>query len=409
MTARLHRLSNGLTVAIEPMAGVETLAVGLYADVGARSETDRLSGLAHMVEHMVFKGAGTRDARAIAETIEDAGGSLNAWTARDHTVFHARLLAADLALGVDMIADLVRDPHLDAGELEREKSVVLAELGEARDTPDDIVFDHLQAAAFTGQPLGRPVLGDEASIAAIDASALGGWIRDQYRPSGLVLAAAGKVDEDRLLALAEARFGDMAKGAPPKVTEAAFAGGVKHDRRRFDQVHVTLAYPGVGQCHADSHALALFAQVAGGGMSSRLFQKLREERGLAYSVYAWAQNYAETGLFGVYCAAARPAAGQALALARTILAETAETLDEAELARAKAQTKAGLLMGLENVGARGEHLGRQIQIHGRIVPVAETVAAIEAVTLADARRAGAEALAGGEALATVGGKLAKAA
>ncbi|HWL47241.1 MAG TPA: pitrilysin family protein [Sphingomonadaceae bacterium] len=409
MTARLHRLANGLTVAVEPMAGVETLAVGLYADVGARSETERLSGLAHMVEHMVFKGAGTRDARAIAETIEDAGGSLNAWTARDHTVFHARLLAGDLALGVDMIADLVRSPHFDPDELEREKSVVLAELGEARDTPDDIVFDHLQEAAFAGQALGRPVLGDEASIVALDAAALGGWLVEQYRPSGLVLAAAGKVDEDRLLALAEARFGDMAPGARPPAPPARFAGGVKHDRRRFDQVHVALAFPGVGQCDGAVHALALFAQVAGGGMSSRLFQQLREERGLAYSIYAWAQTYAETGLLGVYCAAARAQAGQALALARAVLAETAATLDEAELVRAKAQAKAGLLMGLEQVGTRCDHLARQIQIHGRIVPVAETVAAIEAVSLADARRAGQAALAGGEALATVGGKLAKAA
>jgi predicted Zn-dependent peptidase len=303
----------------------------------------------------------------------------------------------------------VRGPHLDAEELEREKGVVLAELGEARDTPDDIVFDHLQEAAFTGQALGRPVLGNEASIAAIDAAALGGWIREQYRPSGLVLAAAGRVDEDRLLALAEARFGDMAQGAPPAAAAASFAGGVKHDRRRFDQVHVALAFPGVGQRDADVHALSLFAQAVGGGMSSRLFQQLREERGLAYSIYAWAQNYAEAGLFGVYCAAAQPQAGQALALARDVLAQTAETLDEAELARAKAQAKAGLLMGLENVGSRCDHLARQIQIHGRIVPVVETVAAIEAVSLADARRAGQAALAGGEALATVGGKLAKAA
>ncbi|PTQ10817.1 peptidase M16 [Sphingomonas oleivorans] len=407
MTARLHRLANGITIAVEPMTGVETLAVGLYADVGARSEPAGLAGLAHMVEHMVFKGAGTRDARAIAETIEDAGGSLNAWTARDHTVFHARMLAEDLPLGLEVIADLVRAPHFDADELEREKGVVLAELGEARDTPDDIIFDHLQAAAFPDQPLGLPVLGTEESIAAIDAEALGEWLRTQYHPDALVIAAAGKVDEDQLLKLAEARFGDMAAGAPPPHASAVFAGGAHHDRRRFDQLHVALAHPGVGQAHRDLHALSLFASAAGGGMSSRLFQQVREQRGLAYSIYAWTQPYAETGLFGVYCAATRAQAGEALALARRILAETAETLDEAELARAKAQAKAGLLMGLEAVGSRCDHLARQIQVHGRIVPVAETVAAIESVTVAHARAAGAAALAGGEALATVGGRLAK--
>ena len=409
MSARLHRLPNGLTVAIEPMAGVETVAAGLYADVGARSEPAGLSGLAHMVEHMVFKGAGGRSAKGIAEAIEDHGGQLNAWTARDQTVFQARMLAEDLALGVGIVADLVRAPDLDADELEREKQVVLAELGEARDTPDDIVFDHLQLAAFPRQPLGLPVLGDDASIAAIDAPALRRWIADQYRPNGLVLAAAGKVDEDALLHLAESLFGNMAPGAPPPAPQASFEGGTNHDRRRFDQLHVALAHPGVGHRHPDLHALSLFASAAGGGMSSRLFQAVREERGLAYSIYSWVQPYADTGVMGTYCAAARRDAREALALTRQILADTAETLSQAELDRARAQAKAGLLMGLESVAGRADHLARQIQVPGRIVLPAETVTALDSVTLAQARAAGAASLSGGEALATVGGTLAKAA
>ena len=407
MTARLHALANGLRVAVEPMAGVETIAVGLYADAGARSEPQGLSGLAHMVEHMVFKGAGGRSARQIAEAIEDKGGSLNAWTARDHTVFQARALASDLALGSELIADLVRNADLDAEELERERHVVLAELGEARDTPDDIIFDHLQAAAFPGQQLGEAVLGDETSIAAIDVAAMRRWIVEQYRPDGLVFAAAGKVDEDALLKLAQSLFGDMTPGAPAAPAPARFAGGTRHDRRRFDQLHVALAFEGVGHTHADVHALSLFTNAVGGGMSSRLFQQVREERGLAYSIYAWAQSYAETGLFGLYCAAARGDAGQALALSRKVLAETAEGLTEAELERARAQAKAGLLMGLESVATRADHLARSIQVHGRIVPPSETVALIDAVTLDQARAAGARALSGGEALATVGGKLAE--
>ncbi len=409
MSARLHRLANGLMVAVDAMPGVETLAVGLYADVGSRSEPEALTGLAHMVEHMVFKGAGSRDARRIAEDIEDVGGSLNAWTSRDHTVFHARSLAADLALGVEMIADLVRAPHFDADELAREKNVVLAELGEARDTPDDIVFDHLQAAAFPDQPLGRPVLGSEESIAAIDVAAMRGWIADQYRAPGLVLAAAGKVDEDALLRLAEARFGDLPNAAAVAPVSADFAAGVHHDTRRFDQLHLALGYRGLAHDHADHHALSLFASAAGGGMSSRLFQEVREVRGLAYSVYAWNQAYAETGLFGVYLAATRRDGPAALELVRAVLAQTAALLTEPELARAKVQARAGLLMGLESVQARCDHLARGIQVHGRIVPVAESVARIDAVDLAQTRRAGATALAGGEALASVGGKLARAA
>jgi predicted Zn-dependent peptidase len=410
MTARLHRLANGLTIAVEPMDGVETLAVGLYANVGGRSEPAGLSGLAHMVEHMVFKGAGSRDARALAEAAEDAGGSLNAWTARDQTVFHARMLAEDLALGVEVIADLVRAPHLDGDELERERGVVLAELGEARDTPDDIIFDQLQAAAFGTQPLALPVLGDEAGIAAIDVAALRDWIATHYRPDGLILAAAGKVDEDALLALAESRFGDMAPGEAPPPPTARFVGGATHDRRRFDQTHIAFAHPGTATRDDDFHALGLFASAAGGGASSRLFQELREKRGLAYSIYAWTHSYADTGLFGVYCATAKADAAAAYQLAGEVLRDTAETMDQRELARARAQAKAGLLMGLESVASRCDHLARQVQVHGRIVPAAETVAALEAVTLEQARAAGAAAISSGLATATVGGgKLAKAA
>ena len=407
MSARLHRLANGLTVAIDPMPGVETLAVGLYADVGSRSEPAHLTGLAHMVEHMVFKGAGDRDARAIAEAAEDVGGQMNAWTSRDTTVFHARLLPNDLALGVDLIADLVRSPHFSAEELEREKHVVLAELGEAKDTPDDIVFDHLAAASYPGQTYGRPVLGDEQTIAAIDVAALRRWLDEQYRPSGLILAAAGKIDEDALLRLAEARFGDLAPGQAPTYEPAHFAPGVVADARRFDPVHIAFAHPGVDQRHADIYALNLFASAAGGGMSSRLFQEVREERGLAYSIYAWSQAAADTGQLGVYLAAAKADAPRAFALARDVMARTADDLSDAELARAKAQSRAGLLMGLESVQSRCDHLARQIQVQGRIVPVAETVAQIEAVDLAAARRAGADAIGGGIATASVGGKLAR--
>ncbi len=402
--ARLHRLPNGLTIAVEPMDGVETLAVGLYADVGSRSEPEGLTGLAHMVEHMVFKGAGSRDAKAIAEAVEDRGGSLNAWTSRDQTVFHARLLSGDLALGMDLIADLVRAPRFDAGDLVREKQVVLAELGEARDTPDDIVFDHLSTVAFPDQPLGRPVLGDEASIDAIDVPALRSWLENQFRPERLLVAAAGKIDEDALLRLVEARFGDLDQRGLPGTAPANFVGGAFSDVRDFDQTHLAFGFPAPAITSDATFAMSLFAAAAGGGMSSRLFQELRENRGLAYSVYAFAQAWADTGMLGIYCAAQRGQGAAALALARDVLARTVETLDEAELARAKAQAKAGLLMGLESVAARCDHLARQIQVYGRIVTHSETVAQLDAVSVAQARAAGEASLGGGFALASVGGE-----
>lgn len=405
MTAVLHRLANGVTVAVDPMPGVETLSVGLYADVGARSEPEALSGLAHLVEHMVFKGAGARDARAIAEVVEDAGGSLNAWTSREQTVFHARMLSGDLALGVGIIADFVRAPRFDEQELEREKGVVLSELGEARDTPDDIVFDHLNAACFAEQPLGRPVLGSEQSLAAVQADDLHAWLATHYRPAGLVLAAAGKVDAEALLKLAEARFGDLGPGSAPPPQPAAFSGGAHADERDFDQVHLAFAHEALHADHPDAPALSLFSQAAGGGMSSRLFQQVREELGLAYSIYSWAAGYRETGVFGVYCAADAAEASRALSLSREILGAAAEGFSEAELARSKAQARSGLLMSLESVQARADYLARGIELRGRIVQPAETVAEIDAVTLADVRRVAAKVLAGPMAVASVGGAL----
>jgi predicted Zn-dependent peptidase len=294
---------------------------------------------------------------------------------------------------------------LDEAELEREKGVVLAELGEARDTPDDIIFDHLSRAAFANQPLGLPVLGDEESIAAIDRGALVAWIEQQYRPSRLVIAAAGKCDEDALLKQVEARFGDLAAVVPEKPARALFTGGTHHDRRRFDQLHLAQAWDAPGFHAKTVHAAGLFSSIAGGGMSSRLFQEVREERGLAYSVYSWTQPLADTGIFGVYCASTRDQAGDAHRLIGEVLARTAAELTEAELARARAQAKAGLLMGLEAVTARADHLARQIQIFGRIVPPEETVALIDAVTIDEARTVGQAMLAGPSALATVGGKL----
>src|SRR5690348_4296069 len=220
MSGEQHVLSNGFTIAVDPMPGAESVAVGLYASVGSRSEPDHFGGLAHVVEHMVFKGAGGRDTRALAEVIEDVGGSLNAWTARDQTVFHGRALARDLQLVTELIADLVGSPHFDEEHLEREKQVILSELGEVTDSPDDLVHDHLFEAAFEGQALGRPVIGTEQSVRSVARHDCAAWLREQFVPSRLVLAASGKVEPDALLGLAERLFGDMEDRREPAVEPA---------------------------------------------------------------------------------------------------------------------------------------------------------------------------------------------
>lgn len=399
---RLTTLANGVRVVSRTMEHVETVALGLHVDTGARLEEARTNGVAHLLEHMVFKGTATRSARAIAEEIEDVGGALNAYTARDMTVFHARLLAEDTALGLDLIADLVRNPRFDADEIEREKAVVLQELGEARDTPDDIVFDHLQAAAYPDQALGRSILGDEASIAAITGDDLRDWLAVQYRGGSCIVAAAGKVDHDALVRLSERLFGDLAPDTRPAFAPAAFAAGIVHDRRKFEQAHLTLGAAAPGHHHPDHDAVALFVMVAGGGASSRLFQELREERGLAYSVYASTTPYADAGLFSVYLATAKKDAARAFDLAVAVLATTAATLRPDELARAKAQVRAGLLMSLESPGGWAEFLARQLLAHGRLQTPAELVARIDAVDLDHVRVAAGRLVAGPYAVADVG-------
>ena len=405
----VRRLANGLTIAVDPMPDAESIALGLYVQVGSRSEPKALGGVAHLVEHMVFKGAGGRDTRALAEVIEDVGGSLNAWTARDQTAFHGRALARDLPLVAELLADLVRAPHFDEAHLEREKQVILSELGECTDSPEDLVHDHLFEAAFDRQPLGRPVLGRELSIRAASRQDCFDWLAREFVPSRMILAASGKVDAEELGGLAERLFGDMPARPAPEVELARFTGGARTDARTFEQAHWCLAYAGLPAADPQGPALGLFVQALGGGTSSRLFQELREERGLAYSIYAWNQPFADVGMVGIGCAADRARAGESIALARDLVAATAESLTEAELNRARAQMEATLLMGLETPQGRADHLARSIEVFGRAVPTAELIGQLRAVDVAAARSAGAALLEGPIAMASVGARLALAA
>jgi predicted Zn-dependent peptidase len=318
-------------------------------------------------------------------------------------------LAADVGLALELIADLIRAPKLDEGELEREKLVILSELGECLDAPDDLIHDHLFEAAFGEQPLARPVLGKEQSICSLGQADCIQWLAEQYRPGRLVISAAGKVDPGHILLLAEALFGDLEATAPPVIAPARFAGGTRSDRRTAEQTHLALAYQGLGASDPAAPALSLFAQAVGGGMSSRLFQELREERGLAYSVYAWTQGFADTGLFAVNLSADKARASEAITLARDTVERAAEELTEAELNRARAQVEAGILMALETPQGKADAMARSIEIFGRIMTEDEMLAELRAIDVAAARDAGRAMLDGPRALASIGGKLALAA
>ncbi|HEV2866595.1 MAG TPA: pitrilysin family protein [Allosphingosinicella sp.] len=399
---QLTTLENGLCVASRLMPGVETVAVGLYADAGSRHEEARVNGVAHLFEHMVFKGAGGRSSREINEAIEDVGGDLNAATDREGTSFTASLLAEHLPLGVEILADLVLRPHLAPHDLEREKEVVLQELGEARDTPSDIIFDELWSAAYPDQPLGRSVLGDEASIAAIGVDDLHRWRSEQYRAGSLFLVAAGKVDHGALVRLAERAFEGLPEGPIAPAGPARFAGGRRAVAARADQAHLAFAWaaPAIGD--GDHYAARLFADLVGNGASSRLFHEVREERALAYSVWASFLPYRDTGLFYGYAATARRQAPAAAALIEAVIADAAANATQRELDRARAQAKAGLLMSLESSWGQAAYVARQLSIHGRLVEPAEVVAELERVALDQVHAAGAKMLAGPRAAASIG-------
>jgi predicted Zn-dependent peptidase len=399
---KLTILPNGLRVASRHMPSVETAAVGLYADTGSRYEPARLNGIAHLFEHMVFKGAGGRSAREISEAIEDVGGDLNASTDRDGTNFMASVMAEHIPLGIELISDMILRPHFTAAELEREKDVVLQELGEARDTPNDIIFDDLQSAAFADQPLGRSVLGEEESIEAITVEDLHDWRRSQYRTGSLSLVAAGKVDHEQLVELAGLRFADLPGGANLAPEPAHFTGGDRVGRTSSDQAHLALGYSGPGQLDEDYYAARLFADAVGGGMSSRLFQQLREDRGLAYTVYASLCPWRDAGLFSVYAATARRQSAAAAQLIEEIVTDAAGTITEREVERVRTQAKAGLLMSMESSWGQAHYVARQLSIHGRLVEPSEVLAELATVTVDDVRRAGAKMLAGPRARATIG-------
>ena len=401
MTARLHRLANGVTVICDPMPGLQSFALSVVAGRGARQEPPSRSGWSHLLEHMVFKGAGGRSALQIVEAIEGQGGSINAATGHERTSFQVRSLAGGLELGLATLADLVLRPALDGGELEREKQVVAQEIAEAADTPDDQVFELAQAAAFEGQPLGRPILGEAATVGAADPQALEAWRAGLYGPDRLVVSAAGAVDEDELLRLSEQAFG-KAPGEPlPPPEPGVFVGGLRPAARRLEQAHLVYYLPAAGVHDAHYYPLRLFAEALGGGMSSRLFQEAREKRGLAYSIDAWSDIYADTGLLGVYAGCAAADAAELARVAAGEIRSLAERIGDAELARAKAQLKANLFMAREAPLVRAEQAAGQALLFGRLFAAEEMAQGIDAVTAADMSALGARLLAPGLCAAAV--------
>jgi predicted Zn-dependent peptidase len=388
MSVEVTRLPSGLTIVTDAMSHLETASLGVWVGSGSRDERPDEHGISHLLEHMAFKGTSRRTARQIAEEIEAVGGDLNAATSAETTAYYARVLKADVPLALDVLSDILADPTFDPGELKREQHVIVQEIGASEDTPDDIVFDHLQAKAFPKQPLGRTILGTPETVRSFEPSSLRAYLSRNYKAPDMVVAAAGAVDHAAVVREVENRFTSFDGPAAPVPEPGHFGGGIHLEPRPLEQVHLTLALKGLPQRDPALFSLQVFNNAVGGGMSSRLFQEVRENRGLCYSIYSFHVSYQDTGMFALYSGTAESDAPELMRVVVDQIGQAAEDLTEAEVARAKAQMKAGLLMALESSRARAEQLARQMINFGRPIPLSELVGKIEAVTVESARAAG---------------------
>ncbi|MDO5705067.1 MAG: pitrilysin family protein [Paracoccus sp. (in: a-proteobacteria)] len=390
---QISTLPNGLRVVTRTMPGLHSATVGVWVNAGGRDERAEQNGIAHFLEHMAFKGTPRRSAIQIAEAIEDVGGYINAYTSRDVTAYYARVLDSDVDLAFDVISDIVLNPLFDDREIEVERGVILQEIGQALDTPDDVIFDWLQEAAYPAQAMGRTILGPADRVTRFGRADLSGFVAEHYGPGQMIVAAAGAVDHDRILRLAEAAFGHLAPIADHAREGARWQGGEVRRQKKLEQAHFALALEGPSYQAADFYPAQIFSSALGGGMSSRLFQKIREERGLCYTIFAQSGFHDDTGMMTIY---AGTGGGQISDLAQLTVDEirrAADDMTEAEVARAKAQLRASLLMGLESPSSQAERMARSLAIWGRVPDPAEVAERIAAVAVADVRAHGQNLLA----------------
>jgi len=388
MTVEVTRLSSGLSVVTDRMPHLESATLGVWVGAGGRNEAADEHGISHLLEHMAFKGTKRRNARQIAEEIEAVGGELNAATSSESTAYYARVLKPDVPLALDVLSDILTEPAFDAEELRREQNVIVQEIGANDDDPDGVVFDRLHEVAFPQQPVGRSILGTPETVRSFSPARIRAYLARNYRGPGMLVAAAGAIEHDCIVAEAEKRFASFIGPAAPAAEPAHFGGGTRVETRDLEQVHIALALQGLPVRDEQLYSLQVFTSVLGGGMSSRLFQEVREKRGLCYSISAFHMPYSDTGLFVLYAGTDEADAPELMRVAIDQITVATAALNEAEVARSKAQMKASLLMALESSEARLGQIARQMLAFGRPIPLEEIVAKVDAVTVASARAAG---------------------
>lgn len=383
MTTEITTLRNGIRVVTQHIPRLETVSLGVWVAVGARHERDDQHGLAHFLEHMAFKGTKERSARQIADEIESVGGDLNASTGLDTTAYFARVLKGDDQVALELIADILLNSKFAADDIERERVVIQQEIAASDDNPDDMAFDLMQGVAFPGQSLGRPILGTKASVGSFQAADFKWYLDQHYLPDAIVVSAAGAVHHQSIVRHVEALFGGLTHRERGSESAAYYRGGFAGSNKPFEQSHVLIGFPGPSYLEPDFYTAQVFSGLFGGGMSSRLFQEIREERGLCYSIDSSIWGLRDTGMLSVHAATSPELVDELAEVVAAQLTEIAEAgPTEPELQRSKAQLKAGLLMALESSAANAEQMARQLLTHDRLIPIAELIEQVDAVDAA---------------------------
>ena len=385
MSVEISKLPNGLHILTHNMPHLESVALGIWIKAGARDENPEENGVAHFLEHMAFKGTKRRSAQDIAEEIESAGGEINAATGMETTTYYARTLKADWPLALDILADIFTESTLDADELDRERDVILQEIAASKDQPDDLVFDLAQAASYGNHPLGRSILGTSELVQNMTREQMVSWRDRNYWASRIVICATGNVNHADFAKAAEKHFGHIAQGHAPQRQPPHFVGTSQTEQKPLDQTHLVLSFPAPNYRDTRVYQLQVLASILGGGMSSRLFQEVREKRGLCYSVFAFGTTYEDTGQLGVYAATSPDHTPDLLEVTAKVMLSMVDEITEKEIDRAKAQLKTSIVMNLESASSRADQIARQFLAFGEVPEMETLIKKIEAVTVDQVR------------------------
>lgn len=379
MTVNITTLSNGIRVVTDEMKDVESVSLGMWVNAGSRNETKEINGISHVLEHMAFKGTTTRSAKDIAEEIENVGGIANAYTSHEVTSFYVKVLKGDVPLAIDIISDILQNSVFDEEELRKEKSVICQEISKTFDDPEDYVFDMYFSAAYPDQPIGRAILGPAENVNSFTKEDLCAYIKSQYLPQRMVFSAAGNVNHDSVVKLVEKAFGQVAAAKPEPVEKAIYRGGEVRHERSIEQALLVIGFNGLDYTDKNYYDANVLSVILGGGMSSRLFQEVREKRGLVYSISSFPTFYKDTGLFSIFAGTSEEKVKELIPVVCDEIRNVTNCISNEEIMRAKAQIKAQILMSKESTSRRSDKNAHQVLVYDRVIDTEETVEKIESV------------------------------